>query len=353
VVAVKAHQAQKFLAAIEPRITSVLLYGSDSGLVLERAQRLSKQLAEHDNPPGEVLRIDDSDLEENPDRLAIELQTIPMFGGRKIVRAATGRRVNAAALKPLIESPNLAGFLIVEAGNLRPDDSLRSAFEKSPAAAAVACYGDEARDLDGLVTESLGAAGLQITADARELLIARLGADRALSRNEVEKLALYAAGKGTIDADDVDAIVGDASELAIERILSSAALGQAQRAVAECSRAISSGESAQGILVLMQRHFHRLHRVRALVDRGGSLDQALGQLRPPLHFKQKDAFAAQCRMWTSARLADAMGHIATTAKAARRTGDLDEMLLERLLLRLAVLARGGGAYGKEPPLLRR
>lgn len=347
-VAIKAHQAQKFLADIDPRITSILLFGGDAGLVLERAQRLAKQLSERDDPPGEILRIDDSDLDEDPGRLGVELQTMPMFGGRKIVRATAGRRLNADIIKPLVQGSTLAGVLIVEAGNLKPTDSLRATFEKSPEAAAVACYGDEARDLDGLITESLRAAGLQIKPDAKGLLIARLGADRALSRGEIDKLALYAQGKGTIDADDVEAIVGDASELAIERILSSAALGQAKRAVAECSRAIASGESAQGILVLTQRHFHRLHRCRAFVERGGTLDQALGQLRPPLHFKQKDAFAAQCRMWSASRLSEAMAHIATTAKAARLAGDLDDVLVERLLLRLAVLARGGGTQGKAP-----
>ncbi|MFX8964994.1 hypothetical protein ABTN15_19415, partial [Acinetobacter baumannii] len=82
--------------------------------------------------------MDDASLDEDPDRLVVELNTIPMFGGRKIVRAATGRRINAQSLKPLVEGGNLAGVLIVEAGNLRPDESLRAMFEKSANAAAIA-----------------------------------------------------------------------------------------------------------------------------------------------------------------------------------------------------------------------
>ena len=69
----------------------------------------------------------------------------------------------------------------------------------------------------------LGAAGLTITPEARELLLSRLGADRALSRSEIEKLALYAGGKGTIEIDDVEAVVGDASELAIDTMIMAAA----------------------------------------------------------------------------------------------------------------------------------
>ena len=46
------------------------------------------------------------------------------------------------------------------------------------------------------------------------------------------KLALYAASKSEVDAADIEAIVGDASELAIDRTLNAAASGDTARAVA-------------------------------------------------------------------------------------------------------------------------
>ena len=187
---------------------------------------LARRLAEREG--SEVLRIDDADLENEPARISIELQTVAMFGGRKVVRALAGRRVNANALKPLVEAGTIEGFLIVEAGNLRPDEALRTLFEKSAGAAAVACFPDEARDLDAMVGEILRAAGMQIAPDAKRMLLARLGADRALSRAEVEKLALFARGKTLIEEADVEAAVGDAAELALDRIVLAAGVG-AQR----------------------------------------------------------------------------------------------------------------------------
>lgn len=338
-VAVKAHQASAFLRSPDPRHAAVLFYGSDAGLVSERSDQLARALAQRETPAGEILRLDDNDLDSDPDRLAVELMTIPMFGGRKIVRASAGRRINAGSLKSLIEADTLAGMLVVEAGNLRPDDALRALFEKSPRAAAVACYADAAQDLESLVREALKEAGLAITEEAREALIARLGADRALSRGEIEKLMLYAKGRREIDLADVEAVVGDASELAVERITFAAASGDAARAVAECSRAVASGESAQAIIAATQRHFQKLHRTRAAIEDGRSIDDALRQLKPPLHFKQKDAFAAQCRTWTIERLDEAMARIASTAKTARLSNAIEEALAERLLIGLANLAR--------------
>lgn len=340
-VAVKAHQANAFLKSPDPRHSAILFFGSDIGLVSERAAQLARALAQREDPAGEIIRLDDNDLDNDPDRLAVELMTMPMFGGRKIVRTTASRRINANALRPLLEGPAIAGVLIVEAGNLKPDEGLRPLFEKSAIAAAIACYGDEAQDLEIMVRQILDAAGLKIAPDARDLLVARLGADRALSRGEIEKLALYALGKAEIDADDVEAIVGDASEQSMDRIITAAASGDAARAVGEFTRSVAAGESAQGVILATQRYFHRLHRTRAAMDQGRTLDDALRGLRPPLHFRQKDTFSAQLRLWSTPRLDAALSAIALAAKAARLTSALEDTLTERMLLTLAKHAREG------------
>jgi DNA polymerase-3 subunit delta len=269
----------------------------------------------------------------------VELQTAPMFGGTKIVRALTGRRVTASVLKPLIEVGGLEGHMIVEAGSLRPDDALRTLFEKSPHAAAVACFPDDARDLEGVVGEVLAAAKIEIAPEARKLLIARLGADRALSRAEIEKLALYAHGKGRIEESDIEAAVGDAAEQALDRVVLAAGGARVAAALAECDRSIAAGEDAQAVIAALQRHFLRLHRMRAAFDAGKSLDEIVRQLRPPPHFKQRDALEQQCRGWSAPRLTAALARIAQAAKAARLSPALEGTLAERLLLDLGALGR--------------
>jgi DNA polymerase-3 subunit delta len=160
-----------------------------------------------------------------------------------------------------------------------------------------------------------------------------------MSRGEIEKLALYVAGKPTIDVEDIEAIVGDASELAIDRTLNAAASGDAARAVAEFARAVSAGESAQMIISALQRSLHRLHRIRTDLDAGTSFEEAIRQQRPPVHFKQKDAIGLQCRMWSTPRLAQAIARANQAAKAARLTSSLEEAIAEELLIALAGAAR--------------
>lgn len=337
-VAIKAHQADAFMKSPPPRLAAALFFGSDPGLVSERSAVLARTLANRENPPGEILRLDDAELDEDPGRLETELQMRPMFSSRRIVRAIAGRRISAQLLKPLLGSHPLEGLLVVEAGNLKPDDALRTLFEGLDTCFAVACYPDSAADVDSLILEILSSFSLSIDGDARALLQSRLGADRALSRAEIEKLALYALGRPAITLQDVENVVGDAADLALERIAEAAAEGRTAIAMTDFGRALASGESAQAIILITQRYFLKLHKVRSDVDAGQRLDDALKSIRPPIYFKQRDVFARQVRNWPRPQLDQALRRIAETAKSARLSGALEDLYAERLLLALSSMA---------------
>lgn len=337
-VAIKANQAAQYLKNPPEKTLAYLFFGTDPGLVSENAQGLAKMLAARENPPGEVLRLDDAELDGDPGRLAVELNTRPMFSGRKIVRATAGRRISAATIKPILDEAPIEGVLIVEAQNLKPSDALRALFEASPAAAAIGCYADTASDIDRLVTEILKSHGLAIDSEARSELVNRLGADRALSRNEIEKLALYSRGRTEITLDDVLAVTGDAASLSLEQIAESAAAGQASAALTSYGRAIASGESAQVIILITQRYFLKLHKLRSDIDAGQPLDGALSALRPPVHFRQRDTLARHIRRWPRTALDSALKRIGETAKAARLSSGIEDTLGERLILALSMMA---------------
>ncbi len=337
-VAVKPQQTAAFMKAPPASLAAVLFHGSDPGLVSERSAALAHTLAARESPAGEILRLDETELDDDPARLETELQTRPMFSGRRIVRAIAGRRISAQLMKPLLGSGPLEGLLIVEAGSLKSDDSLRTLFELQASCFAIACYPDSAADIDNLITEVLESFSLSIEDDARTLLQSRLGADRALSRAEIEKLALYSLGRATITLENVEGLVGDAAGLALERIAEAAADGRTKNAISDFGRALASGESAQMVIAVVQRYFLKLHRVRSDVDAGQRLDDALKAIRPPLFFKQKDAFARQVRSWPRGQLDQALRRIAEAAKAARLTSNLEDVIAERLILALASMA---------------
>jgi DNA polymerase-3 subunit delta len=334
-VAISTQQAEQFVRSPANDIVAVLVHGPDTGLVSERAQRIAAALAKRDGEAGEIIRIEETDLAGDPDRLVVELQTLPMFGGCKVIRTTAGGKINAALFKGLFAAGPPAAALVCEAGNLRQGDALRKLFETPDWAAAVACYADDERGLAGLVRDMMKSAGLQIDADAVDVLVSRLGADRALSRGEIDKLILYCSGRDAVRIEDIEAIVGDATDTGLEKIAIAAASGEPGNVVAEFDRALNAGEDPQAIILVAQRYFQRLHRVSSAMDTGKSSADVLRTFRPPLHFKVRDAITAQCRLWPTASLTEALRRITETARQARLAGDMDAVLAERLLFNLA------------------
>jgi DNA polymerase-3 subunit delta len=329
-VAYKSSAVASFLKAPKPECRAVLVYGPDAGLVAERVNALAQIFARRAKGETEIVWLGERDLTDDPARLEVEVDTKPMFASQSIVRLTVWPKFDPSRLKALLAT-EFANPLIVEAGNLRPDSALRKLFEAHKTSAALPCYADE-RSLASLIDAELAEAGLSIDRQARDYLMTRLGADQALSRSEVVKLTLYAQGEGRVSQDDVEAIVGDAAETALENFVYATSGGDPRAALSELQRMAASGTDKQAALLALGRHFTQLHRVAAAS--GTSIDQSLKSLRPRPHFKREDAFIAHCKRWGTTRLAHALPLIQEAIKRSRLSPDLEGAFAERLVLTL-------------------
>lgn len=332
-VAYKASAVPRFLKSPDPSCRAVLVYGPDAGLVSERAVALAKAFARRQKGEAEIVRLGDRDFAEEPARLDLELRTRPMFADAKVVRVTAGSRLDVPALKALLAEPS-DNALIVDAGNLRPDSGLRKLFEKLAHAASLPCYSDD-RDLAGMIDAELREAGLRIDPETKTYLMGRLGADQALSRAEIVKLVLYARGGDSISHEDVEAIVGDAGEIALENFVYATSGGDPRLALRELQRLAAAGTGHAAALSALARHFTQLHRAAATQASGGSAEQAVKSMRPRPHFKREPVFLSHCRRWGASRLSHALPLIQETIRRSRRSPDLEGAFAERLLMTLA------------------
>ena len=149
-----------------------------------------------------------------------------MFGGRRAIWVRAGGRNIVPAVEAVIAAPSPDCRVVIEAGELRKNAPLRSLCEGAKNAAAIACYSDGERDIERLIDDELKKAGLAIAPDARAALAPFLGGDRQASRNELQKLALYVHGRDQVTADDVMAVVADASAVALDNVIDAAFTGK-------------------------------------------------------------------------------------------------------------------------------
>jgi len=331
-VAYKSSAAASFVKSPKADCRAVLVYGPDAGLVAERASALAQIFARRAHGQTEIVRLDDRDFAEDPARLEVELRTVPMFASQSVVRVTAGTKLDVPSLKALLAT-EFDNPLIVEGGNLRPDSALRKLFEGHKSAAALPCYGDEST-LSRLIDTELAEAGLSIDREARDYLMTRLGADQALSRSEVVKLALYAQGSARVSHDDIEAIVGDAAETALENFVYATSGGDPKAALSELQRLALAGTDRAAALSALGRHFTQLHRVASAVSDGGSLEQTVKSLKPRPHFKREPVFLVHCRKWGATRLAHALPLIQEAIRRTRRSPELEGAFAERLVLTL-------------------
>ncbi len=336
-VAIKSHQADNYIKDPKESVMAYLFHGTDEGRISENAALLAASWSKKFGDGGEIIQIDEQRLADNPDILAIELRSVPMFGGRTVIRVSHGPRIKPEMIKEILDlKPQ--NLLIVEAKNLKAGTAFRKLFEKSSNTAAIACFPDETRDISRLIDEELTKRNITISSSARTLLISLLGADRGVSRQELSKLALYAHDKKHISSSDIDQILGDSSQLAYDHLISLVMSGNGKMALEKLERLLASGQTCAGLTTVLGRHLAKLFKIRSMADKGGSLADAVARLRPPVYFKQRDALIRHATQFDHDMIKKANRLVQDTVLRSRQRADMELIATERMIIILAKMA---------------
>ena len=84
-----------------------------------------------------------------------------------------------------------------------------------------------------------------------------------------------------------------------------------------------SGVSALRALL---RRLHQLREARLLIDGGMSPSDAIGKLRPPVFWKERDAVAAQARLWNGKKLNAAFDILWSAELRSKTAGAPQELI---------------------------
>lgn len=218
-------------------------------------------------------------------RLRDSVQTISMFGGRRLVWfkdvnfLADSRTGNSETVKAALEDlQTLLGGLnpaeVVVLLTASPVDRRKAFYKWCEKTAEFAYHGatDGADAIEALAAVAINetrALGVTITRDALALLLARAGGNTRFLVGEIHKLAAHAdAGKEIVE-DDVEQLTPNLAEgdffEATERFFR----GDLPGTLAAFDRHFFAGESARPLLSSMQNRNRLLIQIRSLAPQGG------------------------------------------------------------------------------------
>ncbi|MFT6580027.1 MAG: DNA polymerase-3 subunit delta [Alphaproteobacteria bacterium] len=332
---------ESFVKAPDPDIRAVLIYGPDSGLVRERATLLTKAIVEDPLDPFLVVEFTGAALRSDPALLADEAAAIALMGGRRVVRFRDVPDSLAGVFKIFLEDLPGDALVLVQSGDLGPRTALRKLFEGDKAAAALPCYADDERTLDYVIRDTLNEDNLAVTPEASAYLAANLGTDRGQTRSELRKLAIYMGDETRVELDDAMACVGDSSAFTLDALVFAAADGDVAAVDHALTRSFQEGANPVSILRATARHLMRLQLVRAGVDKGKRIEDAMKTLRPPVFFKMTGSFRRQAGLWRATAIARALRLTLEAEIQCKTTGMPDQAICGRTLLQIGRLASAG------------
>ena len=335
---VKAAEADRFAARPPAKLVAALVYGPDQGLVRERAESLAKSVVADLADPFRVTELDEDVIAADPAKLWDEAAAISMLGGRRVVRVRGAGNAVAKHFERFLDAPSGDALIVVEAAELAKGVGLRRVFEEAENAAAIACYLDTDDRLEDVVAGAMKEAGLAIEPAALAEAVSRLGSDRGVTRRELEKLALYAQSEKAVSIAHVQAVMGDESELRMEEVCDAAGEGDYVRLDRQLTRLWASGASPVGVIRMALAHFQRVLLARAKADEGGSLNDIMRNMRPPIHFQRQDSFRSQVTRFSRARLEEALEALYDAEILCKTTAVPNEAVTGRALFTVAALA---------------
>lgn len=328
-------QIDSFIKAPTPGVRAVLVYGPDDGLMRERAKAVGRTAVADLNDPFNVSVLNASAVVEDSARLSDEANALSMMGGKRLVRIEDGRDAIAPALKDYLQNPNAATLIVIEAGELTPRSALRILFEKSEAAAAIACYVEDERDIAGLIRSSLQEQGFSIASDAAALLASSITGDRLRARSEIEKLVTYMGAEKQVKLEDVQACCGQAGAQSLDNLVYGAAGAKPAEAFRAFNNLLEEGVPPIVILRALQNHFRRLHFAKAKVEKGIPAEDAMKTLSPPVFFKQESLFRMQINRWKMPALEKTLGRLALLESQCKQSAMPAETLCSQALLAIS------------------
>lgn len=332
---IQPRQIEQFLKNPDPAVRAILVYGPDRGLVQERIRTLARHVVEDFNDPFNVSVLSGTTVAEDEARLDDEARAISMMGGARLVRIEDADEKIATAIKNYLKGPADQTLVLIEAGELTTRSNLRKTFESGKNCAALPCYVEDERDLATLIRGIFSDSGFRIAPDAVAYLAANLQGDRRRVRNEIDKLMLYMGADKSIDLETAQACCGEAGESSIDTLVYSVGERNAEAALGALGILIEEGVPFIVVLRALQTHFRRLHLVKSVISEGGSVDEAMARLQPPVFFKFQQPFKGQASRWTLDTLETILRRLGDVEAQCKRTGTPVETLCAQTVLGLS------------------
>lgn len=264
-------------AEIKP---AYLISGSDEAKIARSRARLRAR-AEREGGAGALELFEPGEGRRTPDveALLASLAAISLIATRRYLLVdgveAWGKKDTERVAEALGTLPPETTVALVARGK-----------PPAPLAKAVKAVGGEllrfeapkARELPKQLIADADELGFELDLDAARLLVERLGPRPLRLRNELERLALWTGGGGTVGRAQLEAIIADTSEEAIWSLADALVEGDEVEVAAISERLVSQGEALPRVIYSLAPRLRQALRAARELEAGRPPKEVAGDL---------------------------------------------------------------------------
>ncbi|CAH57802.1 DNA polymerase III subunit delta [Ehrlichia ruminantium] len=264
-------------------VSNILIYGNDYGKISMYRDKIISSI--RSNVDFTITNIDFPSINKNPGTLFVELSTVPMFCTRKLLILTNGEKVLSNELRDILEHNIGNNYVIIIAGELPNDSTLRQYYDSSSSAVSIGCYKDDNNNLAFIVSDFLTENNVQFNNEILQYLCHSLSKNPHALQSELEKLILYIGNSKNLTIQSIqeglltelDPVSDDLYISIVERDIEN---------FTKFSNILLKNKFTPILLIrVLLKYFLRLEYIIRTITSGIPIDQVLKLIQPPVFFK--------------------------------------------------------------------
>lgn len=341
---IKEYLIDDYLLNPEDSINLFFFIGPDTGLTDERVSKLSESLKIDHNNPFNVSRIDQTELEKNPNKLLDESLTYSLnsekrFVFLKIYSESVPSSI-VKSIKDLINNfPLNDTKVIISARNLSLTLPLVKHIIDNRFCNTIVSYQKSVKDLKSEIISFFSKEGIKINNDALNLLEVNLGDNQLNTTKALDSIISFIYPKKFIDYEDIIKIIPNSKLIELDQTVFSAFTGNHLETLNNIDHLNSSGVSTLQIIRVFLKWSISLKVACEIYKKTHSIEKAIKDSTPYMFWKIKPRFEESIKKCVNLDLNIIINRLLALEQKVKLFPNLELYLLSYSLSRLSKMVR--------------
>tara|TARA_B100000795_G_scaffold48337_1_gene31754 strand:- start:512 stop:1516 length:1005 start_codon:yes stop_codon:yes gene_type:complete len=275
----------------------ILFYGKNEGIKTEEIQKITKKKEKRD-----ISYYDEKQILDNEEIFFNNILSGSLFNNEKIIiiNRATDKLIKILAR---LTDKNIQDVLIiVNTGVLEKKSKLRSLFEKEKDFICVPVYPDSSEILSKLAQKYFADKKILISPYNINIIVSKCNGDRALLKNEIEKIEVFARTKKQITTEHLLRLINLTENHSISELIDHCLCKNIKKTINILNENNFNIEDA---IIIVRTFLNKSKRILKLSDefrKNKDLNKTISAAKPPIFWKDKEIVKQQIHKWTPLKI---------------------------------------------------